>query len=138
MPAEKQAQRGRVAIIIAGISVIAIFYFFNPVSLFFPKCPVYISTGFHCTGCGSQRALHALLNGHITQAWQQNMLATLCYLALLCELIAVIINPRFRPSALLQKKNAAAFVLCAVVLFTILRNIPAYPFTLLAPYTHSR
>ena len=37
-----------------------------------PLCPVHALTGLSCPGCGSQRALHALLTGHPAEAWHYN------------------------------------------------------------------
>lgn len=49
------------AIILACI----LLYNFNPehISLF-PKCSFYMATGLECPACGSQRAIHAILNGN--------------------------------------------------------------------------
>lgn len=40
----------------------------------FPPCPVYATSGIKCPGCGSQRAMHALLNGQLKRAWNYNPL----------------------------------------------------------------
>lgn len=41
---------------------------------FFPPCPFYTLTGWRCPGCGSQRAIHQLLNGNVIAAWHYNPL----------------------------------------------------------------
>ena len=39
---------------------------FDPAgSVFWPKCPFHLLTGLECPGCGSQRAVHSLLNGDL-------------------------------------------------------------------------
>ena len=38
----------------------------------FPRCAFKAITGWDCPGCGSQRALHALLHGHVAEAWRAN------------------------------------------------------------------
>lgn len=43
-------------------------------SVFWPKCPFHLLTGLECPGCGSQRALHCLLNGNLGQALHYNAL----------------------------------------------------------------
>lgn len=63
-----------------------VYYAYNPMdSGFFPKCPFYVLTGWKCPGCGSQRAIHALLHGDVAGAFVQNSFMMLCipYLAML-------------------------------------------------------
>lgn len=36
------------------------------------KCTFKLLSGYDCPGCGSQRALHAMLHGEIAQAWHFN------------------------------------------------------------------
>jgi hypothetical protein len=90
----------------------------------------------YCPGCGSQRALHAFLNGQFSIAIRQNLLATVCYIALLAELFMMLAGSRkWRPTIWLnQTRYAALMVLVTVLAFTFFRNIPVYPFTLLAPF----
>lgn len=49
-----------------------------------PLCPVHALTGLSCPGCGSQRALASLLEGHIAEAVSHNYIlpAALAYLSL--------------------------------------------------------
>lgn len=57
------------------VSTAYIYKTYNPLEVgFFPKCPFYTLTGFFCPGCGSQRALHHLLNGNILLAFEKNAL----------------------------------------------------------------
>ena len=49
------------------------YLFFDPTAHdFFPKCQFLLATGYKCPGCGSQRAIHALLNGEILEAIRFN------------------------------------------------------------------
>lgn len=50
-----------------------------------PKCLFRLATGWSCPGCGSQRALHALLHGNLREALEMNLLlpAGITYLILL-------------------------------------------------------
>ena len=58
------------------ISLIFIYIRFNPAeSSWFPKCPFLQFTGLKCPGCGSQRAIHSLLNFKLTDAIRYNILA---------------------------------------------------------------
>lgn len=61
--------------IILLLILILIYKFFNPQQYnLFPKCPFYAITGYKCPGCGSQRAIHYLLNFDLHNAWRQNFL----------------------------------------------------------------
>jgi len=122
--------------IIAGIIVLLIIYkYFNPRLYFFPKCPVYTLTGYYCPGCGSQRALHALLNFDFIKAISSNILATICIIALVADMVMYLLKiEKYRPKNFLQNnRHIAQIVLYTVIIFTILRNIPFFPFNLLAP-----
>ncbi|WP_449028237.1 DUF2752 domain-containing protein [Prevotella jejuni] len=53
--------------------LLTLYYFYNPVTtLWTPKCPFKLATGLQCPGCGIQRALHALLQGHYSEAIHYN------------------------------------------------------------------
>jgi hypothetical protein len=82
------------------------------------------------------RALHQLLHGHIAGALAYNpLIAIIMPLGLywlLSEIVMLVWNrelPRPRPTP-----RRLWIVLIAVIAFGIVRNIPSYPFTLLAPH----
>ena len=55
------------------IGVLILYYLVNPMQSNFPiKCPWYLLTGTQCPACGSQRALHTLLNGSPLDALRYN------------------------------------------------------------------
>ena len=52
-----------------------VYFAFDPAAeAWFPKCPFWMLTGWECPGCGSQRAIHALLHGDLWGAVQSNVL----------------------------------------------------------------
>lgn len=51
-----------------------IYFFIDPSIYHMPRCPFYSLTGYQCPGCGSQRALHALLHLNIPTAFTYNPL----------------------------------------------------------------
>ena len=57
-------------IIVAGI----VYYIFDPAEyVAFPKCRFFVLTGLKCPACGLQRAVHALLYGHVVEAFSYNL-----------------------------------------------------------------
>lgn len=61
------------------LTIIAILYkTYNPNgNIYFPKCPFRELTGLKCPGCGSQRAIHYLLNFDILNALKENVILVL-------------------------------------------------------------
>jgi len=53
----------------------------------FPPCPWRAATGWLCPGCGSARALHALLHGSVTDALRLNGLAVAALLVGAADLL---------------------------------------------------
>jgi hypothetical protein len=96
-----------------------------------PPCPFHALTGLYCPGCGSLRALHQLVHGHLVAAFRFNPMLVLMLPVLAFWQVCVSKNP-----ARLARLSSRATVLFALslVIFGIARNIPAYPFTLLAPH----
>ena len=89
-----------------------------------PKCMVYQQTGLYCPGCGCTRALSALLHGDLKASLHNNLL--LIPGSLTAAILIV------KPQISLRRPVAVAIVVI-IVAFTVLRNIPCTPFTLLAP-----
>ena len=56
--------------------ILILFWIFDPTdqNTFFWQCPFYKLTGWQCPGCGSQRAIHSLLHGELSNAFQFNPL----------------------------------------------------------------
>lgn len=55
------------------VAIVVLYYRHDPAeSVAAPKCIFRLLTGWDCPGCGSQRALHALLHGDISRAWGYN------------------------------------------------------------------
>jgi Protein of unknown function (DUF2752) len=125
-----------VAACLFGVAGLVMLWVFDPAtSGVFPPCPVRYLTGFYCPGCGSLRALHALLHGDLRRAWAMNPFAVtvlpfLCY-GLASEILLAL-RGRGLPQVTLPANWIRAFGI-AVVLYGIARNLPVHPFNLLAP-----
>lgn len=103
-----------------------------------PGCMVHRVTGLHCPGCGGTRAFFAFLKGDIATSWRMNPLFLSSVGIGLIFLILFITDRRWgRPKWLRWLRVSAKtgwWTLGFCLLFAILRNIPRWPFTLLAPY----
>jgi hypothetical protein len=118
-----------------GLAVVITGYF-NPVTAgFFPTCPLYSMTGIYCPGCGMTRAVHALLQGDIAGAFHFNAIfplyAFLFGYFILSGMLTVargygLTYKIFRPWMMFG-------FLGLTLAFAVMRNIPGYPFNLLAP-----
>jgi hypothetical protein len=106
----------------------------------YPKCMLHQTTGLHCPGCGMTRSVHAALNGRFEQAFAYNVFAVVVvpYLALAGArwLWAWVWGLPPRPSRLPAgvRRWSPPVIGIVMVLFWVLRNVPVYPFTLLAPH----
>lgn len=121
-----------VVILAAGI----FYYAINPsTSVYTPKCPFHLLTGFHCPGCGSQRAIHEILHGNIWIGLQHNFLILFLIIIASYKAYTSFINESSEKKTenLLQNKVAPWLILALVLGFWILRNIPLEPFQILAP-----
>lgn len=116
--------------------VLAYLYFkYDPLSILFPKCPLYVTTGVYCPGCGSQRATHSLLHFDLAGVVKSNLLFLPAMLLIGYHYSISILNHFLNKnySSILDKSKAPIVILIIVLLFFILRNIPVEPFTYLAP-----
>lgn len=89
---------------------------------FYPQCPIYAAFHIQCPGCGTTRAIAALLRGHIAEALRWNAL-------IVCTLPASVLYTAYRsalgmplaPRSVSPRLLGAAFGV--ILLFTIIRNI---------------
>ncbi len=111
-------------------------YVADPVRVgFFPRCPIYALTGLYCAGCGTTRALHQLLHGNLRAAFRFNPLALVLLHVFAYSFLSLTLEA-FKGKALprlFRTRLSIRLLIGAVMAFSILRNIPRYPFTLLAP-----
>ena len=130
----------RILIAAALYGAVAYLYFVNPAEARgFPVCPFHYLTGLECPGCGTSRALHQLLHGHFLAALRLNVLTVFIVPVLLIvfgrEAIAACRGKEVRwhrPNWIPARWPWAVVIL--IIAFGILRNIPDWPFTLLAPH----
>jgi hypothetical protein len=91
----------------------------------FPHCMLHSWTGLYCPGCGSARAFVAICHGDWLAALRLNPF-TVVVVPVVGVLWATGRLERLRPVWIWT-------LLALVVAFGVLRNLPWYPWTLLAP-----
>ena len=93
---------------------------------FYPQCPIHQYLHLDCPGCGTTRALAALLRGHLLEALRLNALTTLLLpVAAFYATRSYLRLLRGAPIHLPQPTTRTLQLACAVTLvFTILRNLP--------------
>lgn len=131
-------------LVITAIAAVALYTAIDPESsVFFPKCPFHMLTGLECPGCGSQRAIHSLLNGDIAAAIHYNLLIVLSipyllFLAILEIAKRIILSTKpldraktklltaiSRIIGFLYHGKAILTVIAIILLFWIFRNFSA-------------
>ena len=109
---------------IAAAVFICLYALLDPAAYPFPKCPLKMLTGYDCPGCGSQRAIHALLTGRPADAWHYNALMVAA-LPLVGLTVAAEVLRRRKP-ALYRRVNSSVVIwawLVVVVGWWIVRNV---------------
>ena len=114
----------------------AFLWYFDPTKhSFFPKCPLYSTTGYACAGCGLTRGFHALFHGNIGAALGYNALIPvfiLLFAFLYFSMLWVAVTGRKFPRWSISLPAVWGFLILLVG-FAVIRNIPYYPIDLLFP-----
>lgn len=131
----RYAPRLALAALLAGAALFLLWWI-DPRRLALPMCVFYTATGLHCPGCGATRATHDLLHGHLLSALHCNAIWVLGLpLALYAGLSEArrLVWGRPLPGSLLRRTWLLTTLAALVLVFSVLRNVPYYPFSLLAP-----
>ena len=125
------------AVIVSVMVLFACLWYIEPEKArWLPHCPFHQLTGLHCPGCGTLRCLHRLTHGDLLSACRFNLLVVMVvpfmiyYFA--AEIYETLVSRSFKLSCTLTKGSIVIFAV--MLIFGIARNIPIYPFTLLAPH----
>ena len=117
------------AVLACGVAAVSMLLALDPAtSGWFPPCPLHAMTGLACPGCGSTRALHALVHGN-----PQGALAFNPFLVLSLPVLALgtmretwrIVSGRDAIAWRLPAAWGWAYV-TALLAFAVLRNVPGF------------
>ena len=114
------------AALAAAAGTVLVLYRYDPEQGgFYPLCPLYLTTGWSCPGCGTLRALHQLTHGHWAAAWRLNPLTvSLLPVALWLGLRLLVLQLFGRSLPGLVTHPIFVWALAAIfVLFGIGRNL---------------
>lgn len=123
-------------IVLAGLGLAVLYFLLDPARYPFPRCPFFVLTGLYCPGCGSQRALHALLHGEVVRAAGLNLLAVLSAPVLAVGAVdgtRAWLTGQPRRAAILYSPWLGRLVAGSTVGFALVRNLPGPLGTWLAP-----
>lgn len=115
-----------IILVVAALLVFGfIYYALDPsASSAFPQCTFLTLTGYKCPGCGSQRAIHALLHGDVVDAFKYN---AMLFIAIpWIGLCAYAESRRTRNPRQYARLNAPLLIwlfLAMVLIWWVLRNI---------------
>ena len=132
-----------VAVLLIGVAGTVLVAFPPTEMSFYPKCQLHSLTGLHCPGCGMTRFVAAALQGDVAQAAAYNALGLIALPFVtvwgLQQVWAWLwgTTPRrwFAPK---WHGRVTTVFLVVLAAFFVLRNVPAEPFTLLAPHELTR
>ena len=103
-----------------------------------PPCIFYELTGLYCVGCGTGRAFLSMLHGNFYAAFRFQPLLFV-FLPLIIyysakKYIAFVFGRDVLPFPKIQSRFFGIFILVVIIAYLILRNLPFFPFYLLAPF----
>ena len=113
-----------IALVAVGVLLVVYLVFAPSVSPFFPRCPFLQLTGLQCPGCGSQRAVHSLLNLDVLSALRYNALLVISIPALLFLFYVEMVRTR-RPGLYVKVHQPLVIwtVLAVILIWWIGRNV---------------
>lgn len=143
-PVMFESRRMRLAIALFSVPVgilmiAAIILNFPPEKYLYLPCLFNMTTGLHCPGCGSTRAVSSILHGEIALALKNNLLILLWGPYLAYRALQGIRSWIERERAFIWEPPKGAIVgfLILTLAYTILRNLPIESLSaLLAPVAH--
>lgn len=111
--------------VVAALAAVYLYMKFDPAeSVFFPRCIFHELTGLSCPGCGSQRAIHALLNLDLKGAFAGNALMVISIPFILLAVFAWLMRSRMQGLYRWIGSSPVVWTVFAVImLWWVLRNV---------------
>jgi hypothetical protein len=132
-------QRSLIAIVGFVSLIVGIFTlvtYFPPDAYFYVPCLFHLSTGLHCPGCGSTRAVSSFMHGDFIVGLKNNLLFILWGPYLIYRLFLGIFSWIDGKQRVVWSPPTSTVIIFLIITitYTILRNLPIEPFvTLFAP-----
>jgi Protein of unknown function (DUF2752) len=113
----------------------AVFHFRYTIMALMPFCLFHKLTGLYCPGCGGRRCIAALGRGEMIEALHNNALLLLGGFFIIFSIWRQIYQEwRADSTRLIDISSRTGWLIGVIILsFFIFRNIPLWPFSILAP-----
>lgn len=100
-----------------------------------PECVLYKNLGLYCAGCGTIRLINNLMHGDVLIAISNNALIFLLIICILIYIIVLNISvfTGYKLYGFFHNRFFLILVAAITIVFMVVRNIPVFPFTCLAP-----
>ena len=92
----------------------------------FPPCMLHRLTGLSCPGCGMQRFVHALANGHVGEAVGYNAflpLVVIYTILFVLERLVLTGSAQLRLRQAVEGRTATMLLAAGIVAWFVLRNL---------------
>ena len=123
-----------VCVLLAAVASLVLFCFDPRQYHFYPVCFFHKATGLLCPGCGALRGFHELLHGQLAAAFRLNPMLVVSLPFLLWFGVRYGLQAaRNQPSSPALRPAWLWLILTAVLVVSVLRNLPGTPFALLRP-----
>lgn len=112
-----------------GIALLCLLVYPPETYPYYPICLFHKISGWDCPLCGGTRCVSALLRAHWLEALDQNAFVVIF---LFLMLLMPVFRRLFRKPTLGEFLFRPLFLLMVLALFMLLRNLPYWPFSILA------
>jgi len=132
----KPVRRVFLLLLVLAVVSVAMIFFIDPRE--YPvggMCGLKQATGLDCCGCGATRATHLMLHGRFIEAFRYNPLWAIGWPLLVYVAASLVLDfgyGRRLPGRLHVRRWFWITLAVVLVLYSVARNLPWHPFTLLA------